>query len=528
MSTVTKLINNRFGGIRRKNSSFSEELITCSDCQNVELFFTKLNSGVGLRTASGNQNVTKYLDNEEEVSLIPSDENVIGLFETIQDGLTYMFAYTESETEGKLYNIDIANMTATALVDGLELTGSACGVDFAQGYLDMFIFSNGKDIVYIYSDTTTHARLQVEIAEHIHLVDSEGRGVSGLGLVVYDSRLWIFNGRVLWYSEQAECRNFTPSGQSLITDAGHIEFVKDITAIAPYLGSLAVFHKDSSCLITPDETTIFAQGDESPGGCANYNSLVFHGTDLYFYDDTKKGVFSFKQIINGDKTLSDNIAVDLQEELSFIQAINVSRIKTLSVVTEDRNEVWFLVPISNEEEYSYVLIYDYIRQEWIKRKCQHINAIAMVDNELYSAGKEIYKEYIGSSFDGEYISSYYTCSSFNMGEDNTMKITKFPPRITVDGNYVCDFWVKYIKNYQALKAPKTKRIKSKQIPNVARYNVGFKYNSGCIYRPNTLNAIVKMPSATFKTLEISFYTTEVTNKFAIKAIEFSKLKVKQI
>lgn len=528
MSTVTKLVNNRFGGIRRKDSSFSGDMITCSDCQNVELFFTKLNSGVGIRTASGNINITTYVEDEEVISIIPDDEEVIGLFETTQDGVSYMFAYTESDDDGTLYNIDVPNKTATVLKGSLTKTGKACGTDFTQGYLDMFIFSNGKEFVYVYSDTTTHTRLQIETAENLHLIDGEGRNVSGLGIVVFDSRLWVFNGKVLWHSEQAECRNFTPSGQDVVTDAGHIEFVKNITAIAPYLGSLAVFHSNSSCLVTIDSETVFAQGDESPGGCASYNALVFHGTDLYFYDDTKKGVFSFKQIVNGDKTLGDNIAVDLQDELSNIQNTNIDKIKALSVVTKDRNEVWFLVPISNEEDYSYILIYDYIRGEWIKRKCQHINTFAIINNSLYSAGKEIYEEYTGFTFDGEFIDSYYTCSIFNLGEDNTMKITKFPPRLTVDGNSICDFWVDYIKNYQALKKPKTKRIKSKQIPNVAKYNSGFKYNNGCIYRPNVLNAIVKIPSATFKALEIKFYTKTAENRFAIKTMEFSKLKVKQI
>ena len=49
-----------------------------------------------------------------------------------------------------------------------------------------------------------------------------------------------------------------------------------------------------------------------------------------------------------------------------------------------------------------------------------------------------------------------------------------------------------------------------------------------IYLPNALNSIMKAPSATFKALEILFYTEEYGQEFCIKALEFSKIKVKQV
>lgn len=529
MSSTTSLINYNFGGIRRKDSVFSDEKITCSDCQNVELYYTQLNSGVGIKTAKGNISVTEYTDEEGIIkNLVPDDEEVIGIFETIQIGNYYLIVYTESSTQGKLYNFDLPAKTLTLLVEGLSVTGNASATDFAQGWLDMFIFSNGKEIKYIYGNTENGLTLQIEDNENIVLKDQENRDVKGLGLVVYDNRLWIFNNKVLWYSQQGECRNFNYADPDVVTSSGYIEFVKDITAVYPYLGSIAVFHKDSSVLIHTDSETGFKQEEESPGGCAGYNSLVFHGTDLYFYDDTKKGVFSFKQIVNGDKTLGDNIALDIQEELMGISKEDVNKIKALSVVTSDRNEVWFLVPISNEENYSYVLIYDYIRNEWIKRKCQRINAIGIYDSALYSAGKHIYEEYSGKDFNGEFIESYYKCTVFNLGADNTLKITKFPPRLTIDGSYKSHFWVKYVKNYNQLKAPKLKEIKGKTLTGILRYDSNLEYDKDYIYLPSSLNLITKIPSATFKALEITFYTTNSNEEFCIKAIEFSRIKVKQV
>lgn len=534
-STTTSLLNSHFGGIRRKDACFTQDKITCSDCQNAELFYTELNSGIGVRTASGNIAVSNHTVDDELVSLFPDDEYIVGMFEAVLDGTTYFFVYTENETVGKLYTYDDIGKTLTQITTNntLEVTSKACATTFEQGWLDMFIFSNGRQVVYLKVDTSQPTpTLAVESSTNIHLIDSSdtqtARDVYGLGMKVFDDRLWIFNGKVLWYSKQLECRDFRPSGNDYITDAGFIEFVKPITAIYPYLGSLAVFHKDSSSLVQTDSTTRFVVSDESPGGCASYDSLVFHGTDLYFYDDTKKGVFSFQQVINGDKTLGDNIALDIQRELMEIKSENVHLIRAFSVVTYDRNEVWFLIPISDDENYSFIMIFDYLRGEWVKRKCQHINCVTIVDSVFYSGGKDIYEEYFGYDFNGEWIESNYKCTIFNLGADNTLKITKFPPRVTIDGNSKCDFWVRYLKNYDQYKSPKLKEIKAKTYKGIITYDSGYDYDSDNIYTPTNVNAVVKLPSSTFKALEITFFTKSVKQEFAIKAIEFSKLKVKQV
>lgn len=532
-STITQLLNHNFGGIRRKDSYFSEEKITCSDCQNVELYYTQLNSAIGLRTVKGNTSITSYEETVDGVTTIknhiPDDEKVVGLFQTTQLGVDYMMVYTESESQGRLSWYDMEANTIHELKSGLTVTGNACATDFSQGWLDMFIFSNGEELVYVYSNTETLDKFVLESSSNLHLTDQDGRTVHGLGLVVWDSRLWVFNDKVLWYSQQSECRNFLYNSTETVTSAGYIEYVKPITAIWDYLsGSLAVFHKDSSSLLTVDSTTGFKKDEESPGGCAGYSALVYHGTDLYFYDDTKKGVFSFKQIVNGDKTLGDNIALDIQDELMQIPSDELNKIRALSVVTEDRNEVWFLVPISDDENYSYILIYDYLRGEWVKRKCPVINAITVYNSDLYSGGKHIYQEYSGHNFNGEYIPSFYTCTILNMGADNTLKITKFPPRITVDSkDYSNNFLVKYVKNYNLLKNPKIKKIKCKSSGNILVYDQD-KYDTIYQYQVKTVTQILKLPSATFKALEVTFYTEEVGQSFCIKAIEFSKIKVKQV
>ena len=109
----TSLICNKFSGINRSTSVFSKSVITASDIQNVELFSTEINSGVGIRTAKGNVAVCNS---------IPEGESVINIFESVQKGETYFFVHTESASEGKIYLFSPSAKTLTLKVSGLSVT----------------------------------------------------------------------------------------------------------------------------------------------------------------------------------------------------------------------------------------------------------------------------------------------------------------------------------------------------------------------------------------------------------------------
>ena len=78
----SSLLCNTFAGIKRINSSFTNSIISASDMQNVELFNTGINSGVGIRTMKGNQSVLTLDDKEEKI---------INIFSSVQKSETYIF-----------------------------------------------------------------------------------------------------------------------------------------------------------------------------------------------------------------------------------------------------------------------------------------------------------------------------------------------------------------------------------------------------------------------------------------------------
>lgn len=526
-TTVTDLLCNHFGGIRRKNSRFDAEQITCTDCQNVELYDTKINQGVGIRTAKGSKLIKTFSENEE----------VLGIWESNQDSGKYLFVYTEGATSGSgnLYSYNPSNGNISTVKTGLTKTGNCCGTDYQNGSesssADVFVFTNGTEMFYVDMNAGTPVTM-------ITSNDVDGNPIRGLGLVVYNNRLWVFHDNCLYSSCENSCTDWATHSAIDDTSAFGIDFTKPVTAIAPYLGSLAVFFSDSSCLIAGTKPTDYQATDESPGGCAGYNALVFHGTDLWFYDDTKKGVFSFKQVVNGDKTLGENVAIDIQEELMSVDSNKLNKIKTLSVVVEDRNEIWFILQTHYTNETT-IMIFDYLHGEWVKRVCPPISCLGIFNGSVYSGGmSKLMLEYYSETNLFEYDEttetginkvSKYICSTCNFGINNALKIFYFPPRVSLDmANCANKFYVKYIRNYDYTKNKKEKYINAKGLKKILHYDSGERYDRGYAYLPSKYSSIAKFPSATFKTLEIQIYTKIPGEEFSIQNLECTKVKIKQI
>ena len=59
MTTITQMLCNKLCGIRERNANFNDSLVTAQDIQNVELYYTGVNEGVGIRTAKGNTSITR-------------------------------------------------------------------------------------------------------------------------------------------------------------------------------------------------------------------------------------------------------------------------------------------------------------------------------------------------------------------------------------------------------------------------------------------------------------------------------------
>ena len=191
-------------------------------------------------------------------------------------------------------------------------------------------------------------------------------------------------------------------------------------------------------------------------------------------------------------------------------------------MTSERNEVWFLLP-GADDSYSTIMIYDYLHRAWVKRKSQKITCINIIGDKFYSAGGKIYEEYSGADFDGEFIEAFYKASPLNLGVENSVKIFSYPPVVTMNMFYANNFNIEYTKDYNSM-TTKVRNIISKTLHGVLYFDDGKWDVSKFPYEK--IKVTKRLPSAYFKTLQMSFYASEAGQNFCINSIEFGKIKVK--
>ena len=190
MSTLTQLLCNRFGGIRERNASFSSDLITAQDMQNVELYYTGENTGIGIRTVKGNVSVNNELLNTSRI---------IKNFESVQQQKKYFFIYAENDDKGCLYNFNRELNQLEILKDNLTVTGKANGFDVTQGWNDLFFFTNGQDLLTVQMDVTDEDDVtKINKIEIMSLKDRDNREIKGINVALFNNRLWISKGNIIW------------------------------------------------------------------------------------------------------------------------------------------------------------------------------------------------------------------------------------------------------------------------------------------------------------------------------------------
>ena len=89
--------------------------------------------------------------------------------------------------------------------------------------------------------------------------------------------------------------------------------------------------------------------------------------------------------------------------------------------------------------------------------------------------------------------------------------------------YANNFDIEYTKDYNSM-TTKVRSITSKTLKNVLYFDKGNWDVSRFPYEK--IRVSKRLPSAYFKTLQMSFYATEEGQSFCINNIEFGKIKVK--
>lgn len=524
---MQNLFIQNFRGIRKVNpvvDVVGSGIISAVTSTNIELKYTENGDNVGIFTAKGNKAVKDI------------GKTVIAQFESVQSGVTYWFIYAVDSEQGYIYQYNTLNEELVLIKDGLAVNNVANGITIAQGYDDWFVFTNGIDD---YLAICMAKELAEDRVQFLNAVDAEEREIRGLGLEAYDGRLVTFcENRVHW-SAQANIFDWKGANPELVTAPAYQEFDRNITAIIYYNDMLIAFTQDYSTYFkgNPGDAVNFERGGASGGGCASFKSVIKFDNKLFYYDNKAKNVFAYYLLDSGQTRPTNGLADNVIEYFAGLYQDKLKEIEVVSFVSGDRSEIWFKLPYLDENK---ILIYDYLKQEWIARKEQDdIKAIAVVNGGLYSAsGTKVLKEYITSDFDGVFIPAEYKMNVINVGSDSNLKVPKMPLIMTLDFDYENDFFIEFIYD------DKPERSKTKRVIKLSKSyltwadsqtseNGGFwafnedDANGGIWVSSDKNNVMFNLAGLlNFKQLQVRLFTAEQGQEFGIKRFELKRVKTK--
>lgn len=512
-----------FKGIRQYNGVNSGGQISAINCQNVELVQSEIGSTIGIKSMSGN--VAIYS--------LPTGYTIVKQFKSEQNGIFYHLIYGENEDKGTLFYIDINNQ-CSILLDDLTKTGKANGLTMTSTAYDVFVFTNGIDFKTIcFTSDSGYAEviakynpIQVDncYIATITAQDNQNRDIKWLAMTEWNGFLVVASQYGVHSSHQNDIYTWNEVVKD-VADAWYIDFSKEVTAVYGFTGGLYIFTASDCTLLTatPNDTTNSVMKTSAGIGCYNFESIINHDLYLFFYDDYQKNIYYLTATdTTGQIKPTGPVAKEIQSYFNKIE-----KFKMFSCVYENKNEIWCII---NDN----ILIYDYLQQEWIKRVEQNIETLVLINNTIYTAGNNgvVYVENIGDDFSGAYFPSEYQTTYINAGSNTNLKKQKTPLLLTLNANYINDFYVQLTVNNKS-KNPKMVKLKQNCLGMYANED-GSSTDSKTKYgtakfsiENNYKKTVVEISTPqTWYTMSIKIFTKEQGQGFFITSMELKNIKVK--
>ena len=497
-------IFNQFKGIREINGVNSGGQISALSAVNVEFFNSDIGNGVGIRT----------VETSQLFKSLPTGYKAIKVFVSNQDGVDYLLIYGENAEQGVLYYVDGAGIIQT-IVDDLSVTGQANGLTMQYGQYDVFIFTNGTDKYSV-------CFAQNPIYQEITAEDNQGRTINWLSMTEWNGFLVVASDYGVHSSHKNDIYTWDDVVDD-VADSWYIDFGKKVTAVAAFATGLFIFTEDdiSHLNTTPNDAENALLSSVAMNGCFSYESLVAHGTYLFFYDDKQKNIFYIMQTDTGQTRPTGPVAQEIQ---SYFNG-TVERCKLYSCIYSTKNEIWMIL---NDK----VLIFDYFQQEFVERKQSSINSICKYNNKIYSAGDSgqirVEKQ---NGYNSWYEPCEYRTCIINMGSNTNLKKQKTPILLVLNENYTNDFFVEITADYKE-KNPKKIVVKVEnqgmwagaddELDQYNQWGVSF----WCDENPYKKRVMEISTPQTWYNISLRIYTEEAGQGFSIESIELKRLKEK--
>ena len=387
-----------------------------------------------------NRGIVKQNGNAQFLEL-PESEAITGLFE-MRSGTSLKLVITT--VSGKLY---VYNYQSEQLAK-LEKTLNGTTPVFAS-FLDGVLVSSSKDSLFYIKNNDDN-----EVVE-CNLTDDSDNPVYSEVINVYNGRVWVASGAVIYYSALGTYDDFTTTG-----DAGYIRNFHTntdaITALKPYKDYLAIYKKNEVYLLTgmsEDDFTIVPFANK---GAYSQRSIVNVENKQYFLNN---GIFALQHVGELNQIqLGSEITQNISEEFKSFNKVRMAQ--ALSIHYEARNQVWYFFPYTDDEYFHTIWINDYVNKSWYKRIVpQNITCACLFNDYVLTADNEgrIYREDYGSTFAGEPVKFLWKSPFLSVGSIHHRKIIdEF--YFILDESYDNNFKFSVYKDYDSEYSDDSERI----------------------------------------------------------------------
>lgn len=519
---------NRFLGIHAltpKVDVVNAGVMSALEAKNVELKFSRNGDNVGIYTVDGNV----------EIAALPG-KTIRGAWESVLGGLRYCFVYAVDGSGGYLYQYKAATGEFVPLKNGLAATACCNGRTVAQGYYDYFVFTNGVDD---YLAVNPAAELEDDRVKPLGAKDAENRDIRGLALDFYDGRLVTACQNRIHWSQTGNIFEWAANTTGVYTNPAYQELDREVKALVYYNNTLVAFTDSYSVCYSgnPGNPAAFSKSGATGGGCAGFNAAIRFDNKLYYYDHFARNVFAYYLYDNGQTRPTNGLANEVKVCFDKIDPERLDELQMAGFTLEERSEIWFKLPKKGGG--TLVLIWDYLKNEWLERDQPEVASMLMWDNLICTTGgSKIRQEYLGNTFDGEFRPAEYLMNIINVGSDSNLKIPKLPIIFTFDSRYSNNFYIELTYDDK----PERKKLKKIEKNNDKYLVWAYQEDDetggywaldeqdeagGLWARDDSLNVTYSLAGTLpFKQLQLRIFTQEVNQGFGIKRIEMKKVKVK--
>jgi hypothetical protein len=357
--------------------------------------------------------------------------------------------------------------------------------------------------------------------------------IRGTAIQFYNGRLWIGGENGLFYSQVGQYNKW-----DIKYDAGVIYSVYNDTSKIKGLGLYSDFmlvHKEYNTYIltcTGDASTIQIK-PYSNVSCDSQQSWIVSNTKYYVYSRENMDIFPLSQrTIFSDRYLGDAITNKVRNVFQNLREADLDDVFCVSLPR--KRWMIFYMPMIDQVGSSYGLIFDFQCKAFVVRKVpQQVTIAFNYVNEVYIGTEDgkVLKEFIGPTFDGQPIISYYKSPWFDWAGDYFHSFSEFA--VDLAAEYKNNF---YIRTFKDGDSPYEDRI----ITDDMLTSGGLIWD-GDIHDDNNLtlwdkdvwasgsfNSIrMLLPNNVFETFQVEIGTNAPGQAFAIYGYNFRRIETEE-